>query len=838
MKVIVSVQAKRSSSRGLVHYIAHSKIDAAKERDGREIFNEHSDKTTVEKATDLLKKDVGAKRPTNDELIHLVISFKPEDYERSGEDEKERQKSLKEVTRHAIKQFEKEIGADKLSWAAGIHQNTDNPHVHIAIQKEYFDSNLEKKSLNKIPTSLLPHHEKAGDEKTFKPGILIETAGEKLDEIISAKQRQISKQNSHSKTEQKQSADKRLVQSQSSVGNKNSPDSKPDAKMMGEREILAEAILTKYYLEKTRENLESLENHGDKRRFKIFDEITKQNRKMSLFDLERRAEKSANRSIKKQNVIDAGKKDELRKKLVESELEKNSVGIKRIKTILHNLVVKENRELRMRETDYKNIKPMAEKIRAGYKSENKKLPVPNLTPDELEMLQARSLEKKDVRVANYFEKVRKELSIERGYPTRTDDEIAKLKARKMLTDLKIQWQEKQLLDFNDHKRAFPVITDGKKLSLAAVDSLIEKRKQDDKKIVGKVSKVFGKIGLIEQKETLAKLELTKSAILENLSEKNDRMASDLAGEKSIQTTLDEFYKNDTNPEKENLPAKFTAAELAEVESFAFDLKLADVYRENWEQQKQLIEISGDKSKNENDSVSESKQNFIAGRSLAREILTEIEVARCKEELADFKKNKDFQKFEVTDRKTGEAKFVSLSEVRFDSRGSLFDQTLEYFLENREKRRTRNALETIVKAKGTELKENLKSAKDLLKVSGEIANDFKTKSFFGATRYLHTPLFTPKELITIELRISQTESKSEAAKLQKILGSVDHSKSKNLSEILREFSAEKDSTVTHEQSSINEQKSAVNFEKEDKTAEEKDTEIRENKMEIFNQERGR
>ncbi len=836
MKVIASVQAKRSSSRGLVHYIAHSKIDAAKEPRRREIFNEHSDKTTIEKATDLLKSGVGAKRPTNDQLHHLVISFKREDYERLGDDEKERHKSLKGITRHALKEFEKEIGAEHLSWAAGIHLNTDNPHVHIAIQKEYFDKNLEKKSLNKIPVSLLPHHEKAGEEKTFKSGILIEAATNKLDEIILDKSRQVSKQNLQSKTEQNHSADKSLFQTQSSVGKENSFDSKPNATRTREREILAEAILAKYYLEKTRENLESFENHGDKRRFKIFDEISKQTRKMSLFDLQRRAEKSANRSIKKQNVTDAGKKDELRKKLVESELQKNSVGIKRIKTILHNLVVKENRELRTRETDYKKIKPLAEKIRAAYKSENKKLPIPNLTPDELEMLQARSLEKKDIRAANYFEKVRKELSIERGYPTRTDDEIAKLKARKMLTDLKIQWQEKQLLDFNDHKRDFPVITDGKKLNLAAVDSLIEKRKQDDKKIVGKVSKIFGKIGLIEQKQTLAKLEETKSTILENLNEKNDRMASDLAGEKSILKTLNEFYKNATNPEKENLPAKFTAAELAEVESFAFDLKLADIYRENWEQQKQLVEISGDKS--ENNSISESKQNFIAGRSIAREILTEIEVSRCKEELADFKKNKDFQKFEVTYGKTGEAKFVSLAEVRFDSRGSLFDQTLEYFLENREKRRTRRHLEKLVKEKGSELKENLKSAKDLLKVSGEIANDFKTKSFFGATRYLHTPLFTPKELITIELRISHTESKSEAAKLQKILGSVDYSKSKNLSEFLREFSAEKDSNKTHEQSSIIEQKSAVNFEKEDKKVEEKDFEIRAHKIEIFNQERGR
>ena len=838
MKVIVSVQAKRSSSRGLVHYIAHSKIDAAKEQDGREIFNEHSDKTTVEKATDLLKSGVGAKRPTNDELIHLVISFKPKDYERSGKDEKERQKSLKEITRHAMKQFEKEIGTERLSWAAGIHQNTDNPHVHIAIQKEYFNKNLEKKSLNKIPVNLLPHHEKIDEEKTFKPGILIEAAGEKLDEIISAKSRQVSKQNSNSRTVQKQSADKSLGQTQSSVGKESSSDLRPNAKTTREREILAEAILTKYYLEKTRENLESLENHGDKRRFKIFDEISDQNRKMSLFDLERRAEKQANGSIKKQNIIDAAKKIELRKKLVEIDLLKNAAGIKRIKTILHNLVVKENRELRKRESDYQKIKPVAEKIRDKYKSENKMLPIPDLSSEELEMLQTRSLEKKDVRAANYFEKVRNELSKERDEPTRSNDEVTRLKAKKMLTDLKIRWQEKQLKDFDDHKRAFPVEIDGKKWTLRVVDSLIENKKQDEKKIAGKVGKVLGKIGLIEQKMSLTKLEETKSAITETLSEKNQLMAGNLADEKSILKTLDEFYKNDTNPEKDNLQAKFTAAELAEVESIAFNLKLADVYRENWEQQKQFIENGESLGKNSNDAKNESKQNLIAGRAIAREILAEIEVLRCKEELADFKKHKDFQKFEVTDRKTGEAKFVSLSEVRFDSRGSLFDQTLEYFLENREKRRTRQHLEKIVKEKGIELKENLKSAKDLSTVAGEIAGDYKTKSFFGATRYLQQPIFTPKELITIELRINQTESKSEAAKLQTILDSVDGSKARTLPAILQGFAAEKETTKTLEQSLVNEQKLTVNFEKVDAKSEEKTIEILESKTEILNQERGR
>ncbi len=146
MRVIVSVQAKRSSSRGLIHYIAHSKTDPACEPKTREIFNEYSNQSTVEKSNKFLKNGTSNKRPSNEELQHLVISLKPEDYESLGDNEKEKQSSLKQITRHALCKLKNEIGADKLAWVAGIHRNTNNPHVHIAIQKEYFDKNLDKQT--------------------------------------------------------------------------------------------------------------------------------------------------------------------------------------------------------------------------------------------------------------------------------------------------------------------------------------------------------------------------------------------------------------------------------------------------------------------------------------------------------------------------------------------------------------------------------------------------------------------------------------------------------------------------------------------------------------------
>ncbi len=364
--------------------------------------------------------------------------------------------------------------------------------------------------------------------------------------------------------------------------------------------------------------------------------------------------------------------------------------------------------------------------------------------------------------------------------------------------------------------------------------MIERQELNDQKLTGKISKILGKIGLIERKNNIGKLEETKNQIIEKLNEKQENFSQENTREKSRLKTLDNFYEKETNPEKETLEAKFEAQELAEIESLAVDLKLPEVYRENWLQQKQFIEGSG----NEHPATTETKQKVIAGRALAREILSEIELARRKEESDLFRKHKDFTKFEVANKKTGEEKFVSLSEVKFDSRGSLFDQTMEYFLENREKRDTRRQLEELVKEKQVELKSNLRDAKAISKTASEEARDFQTKSIFGSVKFLHEPLFTPQELMTIELRINQTSVKSEAKNLQKIFDSADHSKAKNLSAILSGSMAETERHKQKETLSEISQSKANQPEKDELKPAVKELNIRENKTEILNQDRGR
>ncbi|MBK6587807.1 MAG: hypothetical protein IPG22_05765 [Acidobacteria bacterium] len=76
-------------------------------------------------------------------------SFRREDFQQLGSTDEERQRQVKIVTRFAIGKLEKSLKSERLAWAGAVHLNTANPHVHIAIQKQYLTKDLQGRSLNK-----------------------------------------------------------------------------------------------------------------------------------------------------------------------------------------------------------------------------------------------------------------------------------------------------------------------------------------------------------------------------------------------------------------------------------------------------------------------------------------------------------------------------------------------------------------------------------------------------------------------------------------------------------------------------------------------------------------
>ena len=164
-RAIVSAKATRggTGASGVARYIAESKLDKKREGDrARSLFSDRFDDLTYRQANSLVSPDRDG--PAKRDIIHLVISTTEEEYERLGEEEKERLDSLREIVREVAGEIEKELGVEKLHWFAGIHRNTDNPHVHLAIGRDAVSlKTLEATRIKHLPRNLLPHKKRQQD---------------------------------------------------------------------------------------------------------------------------------------------------------------------------------------------------------------------------------------------------------------------------------------------------------------------------------------------------------------------------------------------------------------------------------------------------------------------------------------------------------------------------------------------------------------------------------------------------------------------------------------------------------------------------------------------------
>src|SRR5262245_39589653 len=163
MRVVVSVKPTPGGGQAsqAARYIAYSdRYDAREGKEPRPLFSTKEDSLSFWKAERILTE---GRTPAKDEVIHITVSFREEDFERLGQDEPSRQQALKEVSREAVSQIASELQAGDLRWVAGIHRNTDYPHLHLLFHRSYLDRKTgHEKWLTRLPEELLAH--RAGRE--------------------------------------------------------------------------------------------------------------------------------------------------------------------------------------------------------------------------------------------------------------------------------------------------------------------------------------------------------------------------------------------------------------------------------------------------------------------------------------------------------------------------------------------------------------------------------------------------------------------------------------------------------------------------------------------------
>src|SRR5205085_9370979 len=116
---IISTGGGGGASR-TTRYIAEREKDPTREGPGpRPLFSEDRDDLTYRKADRILDPVDG--EPQKEDLIHLSVSFREEDFDKLGRDEKEKQERLREVIREGMRGMADELKVEGFTWVAGIH---------------------------------------------------------------------------------------------------------------------------------------------------------------------------------------------------------------------------------------------------------------------------------------------------------------------------------------------------------------------------------------------------------------------------------------------------------------------------------------------------------------------------------------------------------------------------------------------------------------------------------------------------------------------------------------------------------------------------------------------
>jgi hypothetical protein len=761
MRVVASVQAKRGSSRGLVHYIAHSKLDAEREPENvRELFNAFADSMSVTSANNSMGIGIAKGRPSNDEQHHLVLSFRPDDYRKIGNCERQRRHGLKEVTRDAMKRLETALSADRLSWAAVVHLNTNNPHVHIALQKQYFTRDLERETLTKIPREALPHFERLSGEKAFVQGILIEAATGKMDHLIARNLEQT----------QTREKDRTLHESVSALPtlSERERDNEAGQKLRDERDTLRRGFIAEYELRRIESRITALTDHGDKMRFLVSDPVSGRKRRFSLRDLEQLG--------------------------AFAEPDALTLPERQVRTILLKMLGKEEAEKERIQSSAGGTIHEADRVRSRYRKMGRKLPVPSFTKDELDKLQEYCMDAADIRRSSYLEGVRSELERSGEIAPRSRDDLRRIAAQKTISGLRIKGLEKDQKDLIDRQYYRRVDVGDRHVSLAQLDREENMSRNPILSLFEDLKKMAMRLSEKERDSTLiTDSDRLRNGIVRALDEQTAGIERELKAERNKTKIIEKILNAD--PERTFAEPLYSTEQLAEIDALSLRLKLMPVYEKNWDEQRTLIESATSDSpaarkllrSNTEASLSDYKTLIIAGRALAREIVANAEFKRAKDGLRTFTESKRFHKFAIADKDAGSVEFVSLHDVDLPTRGSLLDRALDEIFEGKQHHSLRRTVTSLVKEKEQGLKQEVAAAKDIMASASQNASEFKQFSFFGlASEASYQPIFTSSEIRLLEIRAANTRDPKEAARLRAVLESASDKSARSLKEILRDF----------------------------------------------------
>ena len=740
---IISTGGGGGSSRA-TRYVSERDKDPTREGVGaRPLFSEDREGLTYRKADGILDPTTG--QPDKDDLLHVTVSVEESDFNKLGANEKERQERFREVIRDGMKGMARELDVEKLTWVAGIHRNSDNPHAHVVMRNSAIPrGEVEEKEIGRLRKSLLPHKQMQDGRETIVPGRIGEKFLSALDKQqalhLDPDSERVRTQQAFEQLIDRARGDRAPERSDVAAQSLIEPPQKDGSRYQAEHQAIVanwnkeaparetdnsdyRIALGKYLELTTRLQFaeiwrERAVKNGDTYRFNVIDQTTSKERKISELDVHRRAAARARR------ISPANR--ESREQAYDADLSNH-------REMLDQLNEAREAEIAAIGKDIASLRGTVSKVESHllglYETPAEKRLTPLISRSTLSELQNQAVRLNLLEKVSELEQLRVHLAREHNAPCRTEDEASTLVAQLNVARADLMAKNARLGNFEASVHLTPYEVHHERWSLAAIDKQISRRREEAKVVPDRAARLdlrsLARMNLSPTTRHAASAEVEhlsfiRGEIVRQIEQRRKPLIADRELSAEMVGTLEKAYNAElqtrTKAGKEMPEPKYEAQQMQTLEASAEILKDA-----------RLLHEVHDLEKN----ASRSNAASWEGRAVAREIMAGVAVKEAKERLQHFLETKRVASLNLGHHRTG-----TLREVE----ARTLTEHLARAIESQSQR---------------DYRQNVKSAAH--ETHSRLVKDFdKAMNYHEAARELaaeaqgREPQFTDKEKINLEI----------------------------------------------------------------------------------------
>jgi hypothetical protein len=751
---ILSTGAGTGASR-ITRYIAEREKDLTREGPGaRPLFSADRENLTYRKADWILDSYDG--HPEKSELIHFSVMVTEQNFDKLGDDEKQRQARFREVVREGMQGMAAELNVEALTWVAGIHHHSEHPHGHIVFNKNVIESGTERPGrIARIPKNLLPHKETREGKEVIVPGPIGERfvkALEKHQTIHLSKNKQLTLSptqrweqvfRKHQQSRQQPEKSHAPGEHERSTGHAGAYESSgtssattldlwqvartwradadlPDDPTHPLRLALGKRLTLEFRLAFAEAWYERAIRHGTTYRFEVIDQSLRDERKISELDVRRRAAARAARISNGDN--------NRRNEALDLDLTRHSETLKELAYARETKIAALEKDVNSLQG---NLATIERNIAKRYQIPEGGRMIPLVSRDVLSELQKQAIKLNMADRVAELEPLRIDLAHEHGALSRNDSEAASLVAQLSVTRADLMAKDTRLQNFEASVHLTTYEVGDERWSLAALDKQISRRREDSKLIPRRAVRLdlrslarlnYSAADRERAAADVQHLTAVREQIVQRIEDRRTPLVADRDLARDMVVVLENAYRSERHARRQNglsMPAaKYERPHILSLEASAEVLRDPKLLRDVHEWEKSA-------------SKTDPQINW-EGRAAAREITSRVAVEERTERLNHF-----FESTKVASLHIGEHRTATLREVEART---VTEYIMRKLTETQEQRIYRQDVKLAAHEHHDRLIKDRESAKQYHLVAHELASEAKNRN----------PQFNDKEKMNLEI----------------------------------------------------------------------------------------